>query len=76
MKRDPWSVAVEVTKANPLVVVFVEDGGYKVYPAHASLSDVQPLFYEKAVYLRRALPGIVSGWNQELVRRSQLELSL
>lgn len=77
MKKSAWEVADLVMKQYPDVLVFVSpEGGYNVYPKSSVLSDVSPSWYEKAVYLRRALPGLVQTWKLELVRRSQPELTL
>lgn len=74
-RRKGWDVADDLMKEFPSVLVaYLADGRYEVCPRGLPPEVVPALVYDRAVYLRRALPGLVRLWDVKRVERSQLPL--
>lgn len=74
-RRKGWDVADDVMKEFPSVlVVYLQDGRYEVCPRGLPPEVVPAQVYDRAVYLRRALPGLVRVWDVKRVEHSQLSL--
>jgi len=74
-RRKGWDVADDLMKEFPSVhVVYLSSGKYEVCPRGLSPEVVPAQVYDRAVYLRRALPGLVRLWDVKRLELSQLSL--